>query len=119
MKITGNTVLIVGATSGIGKELARSLHALGNRVIVASRRRELVDQMIADHPGMSGIPVNVNDPVSLANFTFEVRNRFPEVNVLFANAGICRSEDMTSEDGKARSFNVRRASRESPTLSHT
>lgn len=98
MKLTGNTVLIVGGTSGIGKELSRSLHALGNRVIVAGRRQELLDQLTADHPGMSGIPVDVNDTVSLANFTFEVRTRFPEVNVLFANAGISRSEDMTSKD---------------------
>lgn len=98
MKITGNTVLIVGGTSGIGKELAKSLHARGNRVIVAGRRRELLDQMNVDHPGMSGIPVDINDPISLANFAFEVRTRFPEMNVLFANAGISRSEDMTSKD---------------------
>jgi uncharacterized oxidoreductase len=98
MKLTGNTVLIVGGNSGIGKELAKSLHALGNRVIVAGRRRELLDEMITDHPGMSGIPVDVNDPVSLAKFTFEVRTQFSEVNVLFANAGISRSEDMTSND---------------------
>ncbi len=98
MKLTGNTVLIVGATSGIGMELARSLYSLGNRVIVAGRRRELLDRIAADHPGMSGIPVDINDPVSLAKFTFEVRTRFPDVNVLFANAGISRSEDMTSKD---------------------
>ncbi len=98
MKLTDNTILIVGGTSGIGKELAKSLHALDNRVIVAGRRQELLNEMIADHPGISGIPVDVNDPVSLANFTFEVRTRFPEVNVLFANAGISRSEDMTSKD---------------------
>jgi uncharacterized oxidoreductase len=98
MKLTGNTVLIVGGTSFIGRELAKSLHALGNRVIVAGRRRELLDQMIADHPGMSGIAVDLNDPVSLANFTFEVRTQFPEMNVVFANAGISRPEDMTSKD---------------------
>lgn len=71
MKLTGNTMLVVGGTSGIGRELAKSLYALGNRVIVAGRRRGLLNQMTADHPGMSGIPVDVNDPVSLANFAFE------------------------------------------------
>lgn len=96
MNVTGNTILIVGATSGIGKQLAGSFHALGNRVIIAGRRQDLLEQVVADHPGMGGIPVDINDPVSLARFTAEVGARFPDINVLFANAGISRFEDMAS-----------------------
>ncbi|MEL7978886.1 SDR family NAD(P)-dependent oxidoreductase [Vreelandella titanicae] len=47
---------------------------------------------------MVGISLDINDPDSLASLADNVRAQFPELNVLIANAGISRPENMTSED---------------------
>ena len=98
MKMTGNTMLITGGTSGIGRALAQAFHDRGNTVIVSGRRQALLDTVTAGRPGMTGMAADVGDPASLARLAEEVRARFPALNVLVANAGISRAEDFTADD---------------------
>lgn len=44
MKTAGNTVLISGGTSSIGLGLALRFHEVGNKVIIAGRRKETLEQ---------------------------------------------------------------------------
>jgi len=66
MKTTGNTILITGGTSGIGHGLAQRFHAAGNKVIVAGRRQELLDQIAAENDGVDAVVLDVADPDSIA-----------------------------------------------------
>src|SRR4051794_15502180 len=101
MKMTGNTILVTGGTSGIGRALAEAFHDRGNRVIVTGRRQSLLDLITAERPGMIGLPLDLDNPSSLPHLAAEMRDRFPDLNVLIANAGISRAEDMTADNWDA------------------
>jgi NAD(P)-dependent dehydrogenase (short-subunit alcohol dehydrogenase family) len=47
MNLSGNTILIARATSGIGRALAERFANAGNHVIIAGRRQHLVDEIVA------------------------------------------------------------------------
>jgi uncharacterized oxidoreductase len=97
MEMTGNTILITGGTSGIGRALAEQLHRRGNRVIIAGRRQQLLDEITAAHPTMRGIRLDVEDGEALETFAADVVAEFPGLNVLVNNAGISRMEDLAGE----------------------
>ncbi len=97
MHLTGNTVLITGGTSGIGRALASALHARGNTVLIAGRRQALLDAITAAHPGMRGYALDVQDPFAIEALVTHVRHHHPELNVLINNAGITAEEDLTSD----------------------
>ncbi|MET7687183.1 SDR family NAD(P)-dependent oxidoreductase [Streptomyces sp. NPDC005483] len=99
MKITGNTILITGGTSGIGLGLALRLHEAGNKVIVAGRRKELLDEITAEHPGIDALVLDVADPDSIARARETVAASHPGLNVLVNNAGIQLLESVLDPAG--------------------
>ena len=97
MQTNGNTILITGGGSGIGRELAHKWHDLGNTVIVAGRTQASLDETAAGHDNIHTMIVDVGDAKDLARFAKKVVEVHPAINVLVNNAGIMRFEDITEE----------------------
>jgi len=102
MKMTGNTILITGGGSGIGRALAESFHVLGNQVILAGRRTQALDETASQNAGMASFTLDIRDPAAIRSFAAQVAERFPKLNVLINNSGIMRVENFrTQQDGLA------------------
>jgi uncharacterized oxidoreductase len=97
MHLTGNSILITGGTSGIGRALAEVFHRYGNQVMIAGRRQALLDEIAAAHPGMCGMQLDVKDPRAIDVFARQAREQFPGLNVLINNAGVSSTEDLTAD----------------------
>ena len=99
MNLTGNTILITGGGSGIGRGLAEAFHALGNQVVVAGRRQSALDQTTAANPGMKSAALDIEDPGAIRDFAVLVAEQFPALNMLINNAGIMRIERLLAQQG--------------------
>lgn len=88
MKISGNTILITGGTSGIGLELATQLSDLGNVVIITGRDKSKLEVVQKKIPQVHVFQSDVSDPKGISLLFELVTKEFPELNVLINNAGI-------------------------------
>ncbi|GAB7541499.1 SDR family oxidoreductase [Cupriavidus sp. 8B] len=106
MQLTGNTIFITGGTSGIGLELAKAFHALGNKVIIAGRRKALLQQISAEYPGIDGVELDISDAADIARVAKDLISDYPTLNVLINNAGIMPFDDASTavEDATSRSI---------------
>ena len=97
MRTSGNTILITGGGSGIGRGLAEAFHALGNQVIIAGRRKQALDETMAASPGMKSLTLDIEDPSAIRSFAAQVTADFPSLNVLINNAGIMHVERLREQ----------------------
>jgi uncharacterized oxidoreductase len=101
MQITGNTILITGGGSGIGRALAESFQSLGNKVIIAGRRESVLDETTAANPGMASAVLDIEDPANITAFARKIAADYPTLNVVIHNAGIMRPENHLTQSSVA------------------
>jgi uncharacterized oxidoreductase len=98
MRMTGNTIFITGGNAGIGRALAEALHAKGNKVIVAGRRQEALDEVAAANPGIETVVLDMTDAAAIRDVAARLVADFPDLNVVVQNAGIMQPEQVAADD---------------------
>lgn len=97
MKTTGNTILITGGTSGIGRGLAEDFAERGNTVIICGRREERLQEIQGNYPEIITSMCDLSIVEEREALYQWVTESFPELNILINNAGIQLLADMTKE----------------------
>jgi short-subunit dehydrogenase len=89
-RFTDKTVIVTGASSGIGVEAARQFAAEGARVVLAARRKEPLDaaaRSIGSDRTLV-VPTDVTDPGAAAALLKQAEAHFGSIDVLVNNAGV-------------------------------
>jgi short-subunit dehydrogenase len=87
------TVLITGASSGIGRELARIYAANGDDLVLCARRRQNLEELAAELEKAHGVqalvlPIDLLEPGAPAQIHSTLRERGTRIDVLVNNAGV-------------------------------
>jgi len=92
MPTSEKIAVITGAGSGIGRATALALHVDGFSVVLAGRRRAMLEETAAfaraAPPRMLVVPTDVADPASITALFDTVKSNYGRIDLLFNNAGI-------------------------------
>jgi short-subunit dehydrogenase len=83
MRISGSTILLTGATGGLGQAIARALDRRGGKLILTGRRTDVLEPLAAELDARA-LAVDLSDPAELDRLVAEAG----EVDILVANAAL-------------------------------
>jgi NAD(P)-dependent dehydrogenase (short-subunit alcohol dehydrogenase family) len=99
--LAGKNAVLTGASAGIGRRMARVLAEAGARTVVIARRRDALDELAAEVPGIIPLSADLGDSASVAVVAARALEQLGHVDILVNNAawiaGGVKAEDETLE----------------------
>lgn len=96
--LTDRVVIVTGASSGLGNQFARALHRAGATTVAVARRKDRLDALAEECPGMDVQALDVSDDEGCTRFVEGVLARHGRVDGLVNNAGVGQPTPAISED---------------------
>jgi NAD(P)-dependent dehydrogenase (short-subunit alcohol dehydrogenase family) len=103
--MTARTIVITGASDGIGASAARTFSKQGEQVVVVGRSAEKT-QRIAEEIGADYFIVDFADLAQVRQLAAQVKEKYPRIDVLANNAGGIMGKRELTVDGHEKTFQV-------------
>jgi short-subunit dehydrogenase len=97
LELTAKTILLTGASSGLGPHIARRLHAAGAKLLLSARNRAALEALAAETGGSQVLPADLARRGEAERLAGEVG----AVDILVSNAGVPASgalDDLSVEE---------------------
>ena len=79
--------LITGASAGLGVEFARQLSSKGHRLVLAARRKDRLDALVAELGNARAVEIDLSEPGATAALMRDLEKAGEQVDILVNNAG--------------------------------
>lgn len=89
MKRQKSTIWITGASSGLGRSLALTLAARGNRVIATARNQTELEKLVELNANIAALPCDITDAMALQAAGKKILGIAPHLDQIILNAGSC------------------------------
>lgn len=103
--MTARTIVITGASDGIGASAARTLSKRGERIVVVGRSAEKTER-IAKEIGADYFVSDFADLAQMRSLAAQLKEKYPRIDVLANNAGGIMGRRELTVDGHEKTFQV-------------